>query len=76
MVKFIAGVRSKDSELRTAFTTTLSGSITAIKDYYSQFKSAGSYLVDGFCDGISENTWKAEAKSENHGSSSRRSGRR
>ena len=62
MVKFIAGVRSKDSELRTAFTTTLSGSITAIKDYYSQFKSAGSYLVDGFCDGISENTWKAEAK--------------
>lgn len=62
MVKFIAGVRSKDSELRTAFTTTLSGAITAIKDYYGEFKSAGSYLVDGFCNGISENTWKAEAK--------------
>ena len=63
MVKFIAGVRSKDGELRTAFTTTLSGAITSIKDYYGEFKSAGSYLVDGFCNGISENTWKAEAKS-------------
>ena len=63
MVKLIAGVRSKDGELRTAFTTTLSGAITSIKDYYGEFKSAGSYLVDGFCNGISENTWKAEAKS-------------
>ena len=63
MIKFIAGVRSKDGELRTAFTTTLSGAITSIKDYYGEFKSAGSYLVDGFCNGISENTWKAEAKS-------------
>ena len=26
------------------------------------YKRQGSYLVDGFCNGISENTWKAEAK--------------
>ena len=32
------------------------------KDYYSQFYSAGSYLVDGFANGISENAYKAAAK--------------
>lgn len=63
MVKFIAGVRSKESEIKTAFTSNLSDAVRAIKDYYSQFYDAGSYLVDGFCKGISENTYKAEAKS-------------
>lgn len=61
MVKFIAGVKSKESELKIAFTATLGDAVSAIKDYYDQFYSAGAYLVDGFCDGISENTWKAEA---------------
>lgn len=63
MIKFIAGVRSKESEIKTAFTSNLGDALKAIKDYYSQFYDAGSYLVDGFCKGISENTYKAEAKS-------------
>lgn len=63
MIKFIAGVRSKESEIKTAFTSNLGDALKAIKDYYSRFYDAGSYLVDGFCKGISENTYKAEAKS-------------
>lgn len=31
---------------------------------YNKFKSAGSYLVDGFAEGISSNTFKAEAKAK------------
>ena len=62
MVKFIAGVRSKDADAKNAFTSSLGGAITGVKDYYGQFYDAGSYLVDGFAKGISENTYKAEAK--------------
>ena len=39
-----------------------SRSVTAIRDYHDQFKQAGTYLVEGFADGISENTYRAEAK--------------
>ena len=63
MIKFIAGVRSKDADVKNAFTSSLGGAVSGIKDYYNQFYSAGSYLVDGFANGISENTYKAEAKS-------------
>lgn len=62
MTKLIAGVKSKDSSLTSAFTTCVSSAVSAVKDYYSNFYSAGSYLVDGFAAGISENSYKAEAK--------------
>ncbi len=64
MIKLIAGVRSKDAEVKNAFTSSLGGALSGIKDYYSQFYSAGSYLVDGFANGISDNTYKATAKSK------------
>ena len=51
MIKFIAGVKEKAEEVKTAF-----------RDYHDQFKQAGAYLVEGFADGISENTYRAEAK--------------
>ncbi len=63
MIKFIAGVRTKDSDTKNAFTSSLGGAVSAIKDYYSKFYDAGSYLVDGFCKGISDNDYKAEARS-------------
>ena len=59
MIKFIAGVRSKDADVKNAFTSSLGGAVSGIKDYYSQFYSAGSYLVDGFANGISVNAYKA-----------------
>lgn len=62
MIKFIAGVKEKAEEVKTAFTGNLNASVTAIRDYHDQFKQAGAYLVEGFADEISENTYRAEAK--------------
>lgn len=62
MIKFIAGIKKKAEEVKTAFTGNLNASVTAIRDYHDQFKQAGAYLVEGFADGISENTYRAEAK--------------
>ena len=62
MIKFIAGVKKKAEKVKTAFTGNLNASVTAIRDYHDQFKQAGTYLVKGFADGISENTYRAEAK--------------
>lgn len=62
MIKFIAGIKKKAEEVKTAFTGNLNASVTAIRDYHEQFKQAGAYLVEGFADGISENTYRAEAK--------------
>ena len=64
MIKFIAGVRTKDSDTKNAFISSLGGAVSAIKDYYSKFYDAGSYLVDGFCKGISDNDYKAAARSK------------
>lgn len=62
MIKFIAGIKEKAEEVKTAFTGNLNASVTAIRDYHDQFKQAGAYLVEGFADRISENTYRAEAK--------------
>ena len=62
MIKFIAGIKEKAEEVKTAFTGNLNASVTAIRDYHDQFKQAGAYLVEGFADGISGNTYRAEAK--------------
>lgn len=62
MIKFIAGVKSKESSVRESFISSLSGVVSAIKDYYDQFYKAGKYLVEGFAEGISANTYMAEAK--------------
>jgi tape measure domain-containing protein len=58
----IKGVESKKGALKSAFKDSISASIESIKEKHTSFYSAGSYLVSGFCSGISENTYKAEAK--------------
>lgn len=62
MIKIIAGVKSKDNDVRSAFVNSLSGTVTAIRDNYNRFKQAGAYLVEGFAEGITENTFMAEAR--------------
>lgn len=62
MINLISGIKSKITELTNTFKNVTSGAVNAIKDYYDDFSSAGSYLVDGFAAGISENTFKAAAK--------------
>ena len=62
ITKFIAGVKAKDASIKSSFTNSISDAISSIKDYYDDFYDAGEYLVKGFANGISENTWRAEAK--------------
>ena len=60
---FIDGLKVDGSKVSKPFETALTTAISSLKSiYYNQFKSLGSYLVDGFANGISANTYKATAK--------------
>lgn len=45
--------------ITTTVANSISSALTSLRYYYSSFKSAGSYLVDGFVAGIKDNTYKA-----------------
>lgn len=62
MTNLIAGVRSKDQTARDTFVQIISGCLTAIRNKYTDFYNAGKYLVEGFADGITANTYLAEAR--------------
>ena len=61
---FIIAAKMKQTTVKTAFTSIATNALSGVKNEtnYTSFKSAGSYLVSGFCNGISENTYKAKAK--------------
>lgn len=62
--KFIAGLESKETDVKSAAEDIASAAASAVKneDAYDGFYAAGGYLVDGFVEGIDENTYKAEAE--------------
>ena len=62
MTNLIAGIRSKDQTARDTFVQIVSGCLTAIRNKYTDFYNAGNYLVEGFADGITANTYLAEAR--------------
>lgn len=62
MANLIAGIRSKDQTARDTFVQIISGCLTAIRNKYTDFYNAGKYLVEGFADGITANTYLAEAR--------------
>ena len=62
MTNLIAGIRSKDQTARDTFVQIVSGCLTAIQNKYTDFYNAGKYLVEGFADGITANTYLAEAR--------------
>ena len=62
MTHLIAGIRSKDQTARDTFVQIVSGCLTAIRNKYTDFYNAGKYLVEGFADGITANTYLAEAR--------------
>ena len=62
MTNLIAGIRSKDQTARDTFVQIVSGCLTAIRNKYTDFYNAGKYLVKGFADGITANTYLAEAR--------------
>lgn len=62
MTNLIAGIRSKDQTARDTFVQIVSGCLTAIRNKYTDFYNADKYLVEGFADGITANTYLAEAR--------------
>lgn len=62
MTNLIAGIRSKDQTARDTFVQIVSGCLTAIRNKYTDFYNAGKYLVEGFADGVTANTYLAEAR--------------
>ena len=59
---FANGIMSRQNAVKNAVARIVANSYDTLSRKYSDFKSAGSYLVDGFVAGIDENIWKAEAK--------------
>ena len=63
ITQLLDGAQKKaDESLVTSFESIASNVITAIRDKYEGFYNAGKYVVDGFATGITDQTWKAEAK--------------
>lgn len=62
MTNLIAGIRSKDQTARDTFVQIVSRCLTAIRNKYTDFYNAGKYLVEEFADGITANTYLAEAR--------------
>ena len=64
--KFTSGIKNSDqvSKAKTACTDLADKCAKAIKTKQSAFSGAGKYLVEGFSDGIDENTFKAKASAK------------
>ena len=62
ITQIIKGAEAKENTLKTTFKESAAACAKAIKDKWQSFYDAGKYLVEGFRDGISANTFKAEAK--------------
>jgi hypothetical protein len=62
MKSFIDGINNSVVYVRIAIITPITSMISVLTGYYSSFYSAGSYLVSGFANGISDNAYKATAK--------------
>ena len=56
------GISSQQSKVKKSLSATISTAVSNIRSYYSSFYSAGSYLVTGFANGISANSYRAAAK--------------
>ena len=60
MIYFIGGLKSKDEELSTAISGITNTAVNKIKEAQSSFYEASAYLVEGFVNGIKDNSHLAE----------------
>ena len=60
--KFVDGVDKDIDDVETSFKDGAEDAASAAKKKQQKFYNAGSHLVTGFANGISENTYKATAK--------------
>lgn len=62
ITEFVSGIEDSASKAKKACTSMATSCADAIKEKYQNFYNAGSHLVTGFANGISENDYKAAAK--------------
>lgn len=62
MINFIDGMYLMVPKLLTTLKKMMSSAVSETRRYYSSFKTVGGYLVQGFANGIDENTYLAEAR--------------
>ena len=58
------GADDSKAKISVAFALVLSDVVTTIRNGYIKFYQAGAFLVTGFANGISQNTYKAKAKAQ------------
>lgn len=64
LAAFMDGVKSKQSTLVKTFDMMAATMLTAVRSKQQSFYATGSYLVDGFVKGISDNAFKAAAQAK------------
>lgn len=62
MLQFATAIRTQQVAVKTASLTLISSCVSAISSAVSKFRNVGRDLVRGFANGISANTFLAEAK--------------
>ena len=62
MIFLSRGISGSKSSVSSAVASCVSSAASKARDYYTSFYNAGSYLVSGFCNGISENSYRAAAR--------------
>ncbi len=62
MDTFASGISGKQTKISSTLLSVLQEAIRLARGYYNQFYNAATYVVEGFANGISDNTYKAEAR--------------
>lgn len=63
IIEIVKNIRNKKETFKTLSVELANHIVDNIRNKYQSFYNAGSYLVTGFATGISDNAYKAEAKS-------------
>ena len=62
MMLLSSGIAGNKATVSSAVASCMASAAGKAYDYYASFYNAGSYLVSGFCNGISENSYRAAAQ--------------
>lgn len=56
------GIAINANQATAAVSSIMRTSLSYVRSYYSSFYSAGSYIVDGFANGVDDHAWKGISK--------------
>lgn len=56
------GIAINANQATTAVSSIMRTSLSYVRSYYSSFYSAGTYIVDGFANGVDDHSWKGISK--------------